>query len=96
MSTPRGGEIQVTDAWLVALNAPCVAGAVCDQAMVNGSPSGSVAVMARVTTSPATGIAGVTMIDETTGGPFTMTCLTVSWSVPDVEPPWPSPMLTWK
>jgi hypothetical protein len=54
-------------------NVPCWLGAVCSQAMVRGSPSGSLAVMERVTASPATGIAGDTvMLADTFGGRFTV------------------------
>src|SRR4029450_9522356 len=72
-ATPSGGEIQVVDAVEVLPNVPCWLGAVCSQAMVRGSPSGSLAVMERVTDSPATGMAGdAVMRADTFGDRFTV------------------------
>ena len=63
--------------------------------MVSGSPSGSLAVMERVTSSPATGIEGDTaMLADTFGGRFTVRWVTVTWQVCEVEPPSPSVMVT--
>jgi hypothetical protein len=53
--------------------------------------------MDSVTTSPATGIEGDTaMLADTTGGRFTVTWMTVTWQLCEVEPPCPSVMVTWK
>src|SRR5215831_15109264 len=94
--TAIGGEIQVVLAWLGVPKVPGCAGAVWVQEMVSGSPSGSVAVTERVTTSPATGAEGDTVMEDTFGGRFTTKCFTVSWKLCEVDAPWPSLAVAWK
>jgi hypothetical protein len=96
-SVPSGGETQVVEALLGLPKVPCCVGAVWTQVMVSGSPSGSLAVIERVSTLPATGADGETeMVAETFGGWFTVTWVTVIWQLAVTDPPCPSVTVTLK